>query len=306
MSLDTDIAALRRFSRFYTRRIGLLHEGFLGGPLTLTEGRLVYELGQEGALPASRLATLLELDQGYLSRLLRGLEEKRLIARSPSPTDGRQSLVSLTEIGRAVCVTMEGRSRREIAALLGRLFAADRARLVEALGTAETLLSETPPAPEPWLLRPPRPGDMGLVVQGQARLYAETYGWDSSFEALVAEIVAKFLRDFDPQREACWIAERAGAVVGSVFLVRDSETVGKLRLLYVDPATQGLGIGKRLVRECLRFARQAGYAQVTLWTNDILTAARAIYRAEGFQLVSSEPHHSFGKDLVGEYWRLDL
>jgi DNA-binding MarR family transcriptional regulator/N-acetylglutamate synthase-like GNAT family acetyltransferase len=302
------VAAVRRFSRFYTRRIGLLHEGLLGGKLSLPEARLVYELAQrEGPVIAKELGAELGLDSGYLSRLLRGLEERGLIAKRPSEADGRQVLLSLTGSGRRVFGTLDARSRAEIGALLEPLSAADRRALAEALGTAERLLGGEAAAPAvPYILRPPRPGDYGWVVSRHGALYAQEYRWDETFEALVAEIIAGFVQRFDPKRERCWIAEREGAVVGSVFLVRESDEVAKLRLLYVEPEARGLGIGRRLVEECVRAARQLGYARLTLWTNDVLAAARRIYAAAGFELVATEPHHSFGHQLVGENWELRL
>jgi DNA-binding MarR family transcriptional regulator/GNAT superfamily N-acetyltransferase len=309
---DTDLAAaiqaVRRFSRFYTRRIGVLHEGLLGSPLSLTEGRVLYELAQVAESSASRLGSDLGLDAGYLSRILRGFADRGLIERRPSESDGRQSLISLTEAGREAFAALDARSHAEVGALLQKLSATEQRRLIAALGTAEALLGGTAqPEPRvPYLLRPHRPGDMGWVVHRQAVLYADEYGWDERFEALVADIAAKFIQNFDPQRERCWIAEREDAVVGSVLLVNVSGEVAKLRLLYVEPDARGLGIGRRLVDECIRFARQVGYRRITLWTNDILVAARRIYVQAGFRLVAEEPHHSFGHDLVGQNWDLDL
>lgn len=302
------VAAVRRFSRFYTRRMGLLHEGLLGGPLSLPEGRLVYELSQRGTSSAKDLGTELDLDSGYLSRLLRGLEERGIILKRPSPEDGRQLLLSLTEAGQEAFNRIDARSREEVGAILGRLSPDQRRRLASALAEAEQLLGGAAPEPEriPYILRPPRPGDMGWIVHRQATLYTEEYGWDGTYEALVAEIVAKFIREFDPRRERCWLAERDGVVVGSVFLVRVSDDLAKLRLLYVEPSTRGLGIGRRLVNECIRSARELGYTRLTLWTNDILVSARRIYQAAGFRLVDEERHHSFGHDLVGQTWELDL
>jgi DNA-binding MarR family transcriptional regulator/N-acetylglutamate synthase-like GNAT family acetyltransferase len=301
------VAAVRRFSRFYTRQIGLLHEGFLGSGLSLTEGRVIYELGQRRAWHAAALAADLELDAGYLSRILKGFGENDWIERRPSETDGRQSVIYLTEAGRTVFAEIDGRSRAEVRAMLARLPEPDQGRLVQALATAERLLdggrSEQPAT---FVLRPPKVGDMGWVVHRHGVLYAQEYGWDETFEALVAEIVSGFVRNFDAQRERCWIAEQDGGVVGAVFLVRDSDEVAKLRLLYVEPAARGVGIGRRLVEECVRFARETGYRRVTLWTNDVLTAARQIYQAAGFRLVKAEPHHSFGHDLMGENWELAL
>ena len=302
------IAAVRRFSRFYTRRIGLLHEGLLGGPLSLPEGRIVYELAQRENINARELGAELDLDSGYVSRLLRGLEDKGLIARRPSEEDARQNFISLTALGREAFSAVDQRSRQEIGAMLEKLSPAERRRLTAALGEAELLLggaaAERPAAP--YVLRPPRIGDMGWIVHRQAALYAREYGWDETFEALIAEIVAAFIRNFDSRRERCWIAERNGAIVGSVFLVRGGEGVAKLRLLYVEAEARGLGIGRRLVDECIFFARDCGYERLTLWTNDILSSARRIYQTAGFRLVAEEPHHSFGHDLIGQTWDLDL
>jgi DNA-binding MarR family transcriptional regulator/N-acetylglutamate synthase-like GNAT family acetyltransferase len=304
---DPAIAAVRRFSRFYTRRIGLLHEGLLGGPLSLPEARLIYEIAQAGTSTAKALGAELGLDSGYLSRLLRGLEEGGLIRRDPSAEDGRQVLLSMTEAGQAAFVAMDTRSAAEIAAMLERLPAPERRRLATALAEAEQLLGGTRPPAEPFILRPPRPGDMGWVVHRQAVLYAREYGFDTSFEALLAEIVAGFIRDFDPRREACWIAEHQREAVGSVFLVNAGEGVAKLRMLYVEPAARGLGIGRRLVAECIATARALGYRRMTLWTNDILVAARGIYAAAGFEMVSAEePAESFGALMASEVWERAL
>ncbi len=302
------VAAVRRFSRFYTRRIGALHEGLLGGPLSLTEGRIIYELAQCRTTTAARLGSELGLDAGYLSRILRGFEISGLVARRPSAADGRESVLSLTQAGQDAFATIDARSRGEIGAMLEKLSAAEQRRLVAALDAAEPLLggSGRPDPKIPYLLRPHRSGDMGWIVHRQGVLYAQEYGWDERFEALVAEIVSCFIREFDPRRERCWIAEREGTIVGSVFLVRQSDEIAKLRLLYVEPDARGLGIGRRLVDECIRFARLAGYRRVTLWTNDVLTAARGIYQRAGFHLVEEERHHSFGHDLVGQNWELVL
>lgn len=304
--LSEHVAAIRRFSRFYTREIGVLHEGLLGGPLSLTESRIVYDLAQSGPWTATRLGTELRLDAGYLSRLLRGLEAQGLIERRPSETDGRQTLLSLTPEGQQMFASIDARSRDEVGVMLARLPWPDRQRLVDALTTAERLLGKPPTTPPPYRLRSPQPGDMGWVVHRHAALYTQEYGWDSSFEALVAEIAAQFIKNFDPTAERCWIAEREGTVVGSAFLVRQSETTGKLRLVYVEPSARGLGIGRRMVEECINQARLFGYQRLTLSTHSILTAARNIYRRAGFQLMESERHHSFGHDLVGETWELML
>lgn len=297
------VATIRRFSRFYTRRIGLLHERYLGTSLSLPEGRLVWELADRGTAAPGRLAAELGLDAGYLSRLVKGLEERGLIARRPDPGDARSSLLSLTAAGQAAFATIDGQSRAEVAGLVGGLSADDRDRLVAALGTAERLLGG---APAPFLLRPPRPGDIGHVVSRHGALYAAEYGFDASFEALVAEIAAGFIRDFDPAREGCWIAEQGGAVMGSAFLVQQDADTAKIRLVYVEPSARGAGIGAALVEACIAFARARGYRRVTLWTQSILVAARRLYARAGFRLVEATPGHAFGQDLVSEVWGLDL
>jgi DNA-binding MarR family transcriptional regulator/N-acetylglutamate synthase-like GNAT family acetyltransferase len=301
------VAVVRRFSRFYTRRIGLLHEGYLGSPFSLAEGRVIYELGRHGTATAAELAAGLDLDQGYLSRILRGFDRRGLLRREPSATDRRQMKLSLTPAGQEAFAALDARSRDEIGAMLAGLSVPQRNRLAAALREAEALLGGTGTDPaEPWLLRPPRAGDMGWVVHRHGVLYAVEYDWDQTFEALVAEIVAKFVQTFDARRERCWIAERAGEIVGSVFVARKSEEVAQLRLLYVEPAARGHGIGRRLVDECVRFARETGYRRIMLWTNDVLVSARRIYQAAGFTLTAEERHHSFGKDLVGQTWERPL
>lgn len=304
--LSDQIDAVRRFSRLYTRRIGVLHEGLLGSPFPLTEARIIYELAQAPATTAKELAALLELDAGYLSRILKRFAARGLIVRQAALDDGRRYELSLTAAGRAAFVEMNAQSKREVGDLLAGLAQRDRRRLVAALETVEGLLDPKPAKRETFILRPHQPGDIGWVIARHGQLYAEEYGWDETFEAFVAEIAAKFILEFDAKRERCWVAERDGETVGAVFLVRQSEEVAKLRMLIVAPEGRGLGIGKRLVEECIRFARRKGYCKITLWTNDILTAARAIYVATGFQLTAREEHHSFGQDLVGETWELTL
>ena len=303
---DPRVDAVRRFNRLYTRRIGALGAGLLDSPFSLAEARLLYELAHRDRPAAAELARDLGLDAGYLSRLLRGLERRRLISRERSKSDARQSLLSLTAAGRRTFATLDTRSSAEVRAMLGKLPDAGQRRLVEAMRDVERLLGAAPEPKVPYLLRPHRPGDMGWVVHRHAALYAQEYGWDERFEALVAKIVAKFIDDFDPKRERCWIAERDGEIVGSVFLVTKSPTVAQLRMLYVEPGARGLGIGKRLVDECERFAREKGYRKIVLWTNSILHAARHIYEAAGYRLVAEEPHHSFGHRLVGQTWELKL
>jgi DNA-binding MarR family transcriptional regulator/GNAT superfamily N-acetyltransferase len=304
--LAARVDAVRGFNRFYTRKIGVLQEGLLESPFSLAEARVVYELAQRLAPTASELCRDLGLDAGYLSRILRRFEKSGLVTRTISATDGRQQLLALTQAGREAFAALDAGSRADVSALLRELALPDQARLVAAMLGIERLLGGGRPADARYLLRPHRPGDMGWVVQSHGALYAEEYHWDQRFEALVADIVAKFIRRYDAARERCWIAERDGEPVGSIFLVRQSAAVAKLRLLLVDPRARGLGIGAGLVAECVRFAKLAGYRKLTLWTQSILTAARQIYQASGFRRVREEPHHSFGHDLVGEYWELKL
>jgi DNA-binding MarR family transcriptional regulator/GNAT superfamily N-acetyltransferase len=303
---DDQIAAVRQFTRFYTGRLGVLQEGLLESGFSLTEARVLYELANRNRPTASELGRDLGLDAGYLSRILKRFEDQGLVVRTRSESDARQSHLELTEAGRHSFEPLDQRSRDQVDDLLSRLPETDRARLVDAMSMIQTLLGEAQSKSEPYLLRPHRPGDMGWIVHRHGALYAQEYGWDESFEALVADIAASFIRDFDPKRERCWIAEKDGEIVGSVLLVKQEKEVAKLRLLYVEPKARGLGIGKRFVDECIRFARMAGYRRISLWTNDVLHAARAIYTAAGFRLVRSEPHSSFGHDLVGEFWELEL
>jgi DNA-binding MarR family transcriptional regulator/GNAT superfamily N-acetyltransferase len=304
--VDQRVAAVRRFNRFYTTRIGVLQEGLLQSRFSLTEARVLYELAHRERPTATLLGKELGLDAGYLSRILRGFTQHGLVARKSSSADGRQTLLSLTRKGRRAFGTLDARSRDEIAAMLRGLPAADHRRLIDAMRTIEDVLGGRPEPKAPYLIRPPEPGDMGWVVHRHGALYAQEYGWDEQFEALVATIVAKFVQRYDPKRERCWIAERDGKPAGSVFLVRHSKTVAQLRLLLVEPAARGLGIGARLVSECVRFARRVGYRKITLWTNSVLVAARHIYEKAGFRLVARERHRSFGHALVGETWELKL
>ena len=301
--LERRVAAVRRFNRFYTSRIGVLH--YLGSDFSLAEVRILYELAHRPTPPtAAELGKDLSLDAGYLSRLLRGFERRGLIARTRSHSDGRRSHLALTAAGRAAFAPLGTRSHDEMAALLSPLSDADQRRVIDAMETIESVLGGG--GPPPFILRPHRPGDMGWVVQRHGALYAQEYGWDERFEALVATIVARFVERYDPARERCWIAEKDGEPVGSVFLVKKSRTVAQLRLLIVDPKARGLGIGARLVGECERFAREAGYRTITLWTNSVLTSARRIYEAAGYTPIDEERHQSFGHDLVGETWEKTL
>ena len=307
LELEERVRAVRRFNRFYTRKIGVLTEGLLGSPLSLTEGRVLYELAQCEQATASGLAQELGLDSGYLSRMLKSFAAKGVVAKRASKSDGRQIILTLTDRGREMFATIDARSRDEIAALLGTLPGSQQAQLVAALERVERLLGMRGEEAElSYILRPHQPGDIGWIIHRHGALYAEEYGLDATFEALVARIAAGFIENFDTRRERCWIAERDGEIVGSVLLVKESEEIAKLRLLYVEPKARGLGIGRRLVGECIGFARRAGYRELTLWTNDVLVSARRIYETNGFHLVREEPHHSFGRDLVGQYWELPL
>ena len=303
---DRRVGDVRHINRFWTRQIGVLREEYLESPFSLTEVRVLYELAHGEETTASELGEELGLDAGYLSRILRGFEKHGLIHRRPSEADGRRRLLRLTDRGREAFAPLDARSRSEIGAMLGGMSITGQERLVGAMRTIERLLSARPEPVVPYLLRPHQPGDMGWVVHRHGVLYAREYGWDERFEALVAEIVAKFIQQYDPSVERCWIAERDGEIVGCVFLVRASQEIAKLRLLLVEPEARGLGIGSRLVEECIRFARQAGYLKITLWTNDVLNSARRIYEGMGFRLVHEKPHHSFGHDLVGQTWELML
>jgi DNA-binding MarR family transcriptional regulator/N-acetylglutamate synthase-like GNAT family acetyltransferase len=302
---DPRVAAVRRFNRFYTAKIGVLRERLLDSPYSLTEVRVLYELAHRRNPTASVLARDLGLDPGYLSRVLRGLRHRGLLRKTSSDADRRRSFLFLTPKGRKSLAPLEARSNAQVNSLLSGLPEGAQARLIEAMQTIETLLGGAGKH-DAWLLRPHRPGDIGWVISRHGALYAEEYGWDETFEALVAEIASRFLREFDARRERVWIAERDGANVGSVFLVRASEEVARLRLLLVEPAARGLGIGRRLVQECIAFARQVGYRKITLWTNDVLAGARHIYASAGFRLVEENTHRSFGHDLVGQTWDREL
>lgn len=300
------VATVRGFNRFYTREMGLLDEHLLDSEFSLAEARVLYELAQRDGLTAAELGRELGLDPGYLGRLLGAFEARGLVARGPSRPGAGQAALALTPAGRNAFEPLNRASQDEVAAMLDRLSPSNREKLEDAIRTIQRLLGETPEPDAPYLLRPLRPGDIGWIAHRQGVLYAQEYGWDMTYEALVAEIAAAFVKNFDPARERCWIAERGGEVVGSVFVVRVSDEVAKLRLLYVEPSARGLGIGRRLVDECIAFARARGCKTLTLWTNDVLVSARRIYMAAGFRLVKEERHHAFGKDLVGQYWDLDL
>ena len=304
--LDKQVSAIRAFNRFYTRKIGVV-DGMASSPFSLAEARVLYELAHRDKPTATDIRKELGLDAGYMSRILRDLERRKLVARERSKTDERQRFLSLTGKGRRAFAPLDERSNRDAAAMIGAVSPRERDHLVQAVATVHRLLGDKTEAPRtPYLLRMHQPGDMGWIVYRQAILYTEEYGWDGTYETLAAEIVASFLKNYDPKWERAWVAEKDGERVGAVFVAKASNEVAKLRLLHVEPDARGLGIGKRLVEECVRFARQAGYQKMTLWTQSNLHAARHIYEQVGFQVVREEKHHSFGKDLTAETWELNL
>jgi DNA-binding MarR family transcriptional regulator/GNAT superfamily N-acetyltransferase len=299
------IAAVRAFNRFYTRQLGVLDQQVFKSPYSLSEARVLYELANREYPSAKEIGAELDLDPGYLSRIVQKFADDGLISRKPLPADRRKHLLKLTPKGRQAFARLERNSHDDVANMLRPLSQSKRGHLTAAMATIERLLDASAPL-STAILREPGPGDMGWIVQSQGAAYAREYGWDSSFEALVADIVAKFLNSFDASRERCWIAEIDGVPVGSVMLVRGDDEIAKLRLLLVEPAGRGQGLGRRLVGECINFARGRGYRKITLWTQSILTAARKIYQEAGFVLVASEPHRSFGHNLVGETWEMKL
>ena len=301
-----EVAKVRAFNRFHTRLVGALDRRILDSPHSLAESRVLYELAHARDLTAASLAKALKLDPAYLSRILSRLSGLGLIDKQPSASDGRASTLRLTRAGRAAFGALDRAAETEAGAMLAPLSAARRAKVAAAMATIMQALSTRPVAAPPIVIRGHAPGDIGWIVHRHGALYAAEYGWDETFEGLVAEIAGRFLKRHDPAREQCWVAEREGEIFGSVFVVDAGDGVAKLRLLYVEPAARGAGLGRRLVDEALRFAGRAGYRKMTLWTNDVLTAARRIYEAAGFRLVASEPHHSFGKALVAETWERDL
>jgi DNA-binding MarR family transcriptional regulator/GNAT superfamily N-acetyltransferase len=300
------IGAVRHFNRFFTRQIGVLREGLLHSPYPLTDARILFELGHRDQVTASDLCRELGLDAGYLSRILARLEQQGLLEKVRSDHDGRQRLLHLTSEGKNAFAFLDQRSRDEVSEMLNDLSEEDQQRLLKAMQTIENVLCKGLKFSEPFFLRSHEPGDMGWVTHRHGVLYAEEYGWDEHFEALVAQIVADFINSSHPEREHCWIAEMNGEIVGSVFVVQANETDAKLRLLLVEPKARGLGLGTRLVEECIRFARRRNYTKLVLWTNSVLVEARHIYEKTGFKLVAQEAHHSFGHDLIGETWELLL
>jgi DNA-binding MarR family transcriptional regulator/GNAT superfamily N-acetyltransferase len=302
---DAAVAAVREFNRFYTNVIGLLRGKYLDTPYSLTEARLLFELGQRDASEVTGLRRVVDIDPGYLSRILTRFESDGLVTRERSAADGRRQVIRLTGRGREVIADLGTRSAEQTRGMLAGLREDDRRRLLDAMRVITETLTETP-RPRGYLLRAPLPGDMGWVVQRNGAVYAEEFGWDESYEALVARIVADYLENRDPDAETAWIAEVDGGPAGCVFCVREDATTARLRLLLVEPWARGLGLGGRLVGEVLRFARQAGYSRITLWTNDVLADARRIYQRAGFTLDDDSPHHRFGKDLTGQNWSRDL
>ena len=300
------IAAVRSFNRFYTREIGVLREGLHNSPFPLPEARVLYELSRNPGITASDLCLLLNMDQGYVSRTISKLVEMNLVDRNRSDVDGRQWSLALAPAGVEAAILLDLGSRAEIGDLLSRLDDAGRRTLIESMTTIRSVLEAPDSESAGVALRNHRIGDMGWIVQRHAEIYASEYEWDESFEALIAEIVAAFIRNSDPIHERCWVAEIDGRRVGSVMCVRVDDQIAKLRLLFVDPAGRGRGIGRTLVEECIAFARSAGYARLVLWTQSNLTAARNTYMKLGFVLESSEANHSFGQNLVSETWCLEL
>jgi DNA-binding MarR family transcriptional regulator/GNAT superfamily N-acetyltransferase len=307
MDSRTRVQAVRRFNRFYTKHIGVLQQGWLGGPFSLAEGRVLYEIAHLQQPTATDVARTLGLDPAYISRMLRSFDQRGLLRRTRSSTDGRRAHLSLTRSGQAAFARLTRQTNDEVAATLRKLSAGDQRRLVSAMQVIEGLLDARRERPTSYVLRPPQAGDLGWIVHRQGALYAEEWRYNDEFEALAAEIVASFVQQLRPAKERCWIAEKDGEIVGSVFLVYKSKTVAKLRLLYVEPSARGLGIGSRLIEECVRFARQAGYHKITLWTQSELAAARRLYKKAGFTLTAKKTHDSFGRrGLVAETWDLAL
>lgn len=303
---DDQIAAVRAFNRFYTRKLGVLDQHLGKSPFSLSEARVLYELAHRDELSAKEIGNELGLDPGYLSRIIQSFDEKGLVTRKPLPADRRQYQLSLTAKGRQAFGKLNLGSQNEVAAMLAQLSPGDATRLTQAMATIEAVLEQRRSQPASFMLRSHRVGDMGWVISSQAAAYAADHGWDISYEALVAEICAQFIKNYDPAREHCWIAEVGGEPVGSIFLVKATDQIAKLRLLQVEKKARGLGVGRALVEQCIQGARERGYSKMTLWTQSILVAARGIYQSTGFKLVKEEKHHSFGADLIGETWERDL
>ncbi len=305
-SFNSRVERVRAFSRFYTRKAGVLNEMLLDSNFALTEARVVYELNNRRSCSARELSSDLDLDPAYLSRLLKKFEKQGYISRKVSTTDRRSQIILLTDKGQQEADILNERSMILFGDLIKSLDPNEQEELISAMDAIEDLLTPTDDHKIPFIIRPHRPGDMGWIIEAHGRLYAQEYGWDDSFEALVAEIAADFLKNYDASVECCWIAELNGRNVGSAVIVREDHETAKLRLVIVDPAARGYGIGLKLVEECINSARRFGYSHMSLWTNKNLTAAINIYKKLGFSLIEEEPHHSFGKDLVGQYWKRAL
>ena len=300
------VAAVRRFNRFYTQQLGVLRANWLDSPFSLTEARVLYELQQRGSATATEIARELDLDAGYLSRIVRRFQKLGLIRKEISADDARRSFLSLTATGRTAYAPLESRAKRDVRAMLQRLTAPEQDHLVTAMRAVERMVAPEPKAADRIVLREPKPGDLGWVVARHATLYEQEYGWAENFEGVCAQIVADFVNNFDPKCERGWIAERDGERVGSILLAKDTAEVARLRLLLVEPSARGLGIGNALTNACIGFARERGYRRITLWTHGVLTAARHIYEQAGFRLTSSEARRSWGQDVVSEHWDMEL
>jgi DNA-binding MarR family transcriptional regulator/GNAT superfamily N-acetyltransferase len=305
-SLDARIAAVRRFNRFYTKEIGVLRQPYLHTAFSLAEARVLYEIGHLAEPTAVEVSKALNLDAGYLSRILKRLEQARLLTRVKSLADGRRHILSLTAKGHEQLGMLNGRSQEEIRKQLSRLTGEQQERVVEALDTVAQALSAPSPGSSAFVLRPHQPGDMGWVVERHGVLYSQEHGWNGFLESMTAKIVADFLENYDPARERCWIAEREGERLGSIFVVRKTDTIAKLRLLLVEPSARGSGLGKRLVDEAVRFARSTGYNKIVLWTHSVLATARHLCEQAGFRLVQEKKHRNFGPELTGQIWELRL
>jgi DNA-binding MarR family transcriptional regulator/GNAT superfamily N-acetyltransferase len=304
--MDQEVAAVREFNRFYTNVLGLLREGLLDTPYTLTEARVIFELARADSTEVGTLRASLDIDAGYLSRILARFEADGLVTKQRLGSDRRRQVIGLTEQGRSAFMMLEGRASGQIAALLAGRAPADRRRLTGAMADIREIIDGSASRAQEFTLRAPEPGDLGWIVQANGALYAREYGWDATYEALVARIVAEFAAEHDPERERAWIATVDGRPAGCILCVRKDDATARLRLLLVESWARGMGIGERLTSECIAFARAAGYSEIVLWTNDILVAARRIYQRAGFVLMDEERHHSFGHDLVGQDWRLEL
>jgi DNA-binding MarR family transcriptional regulator/GNAT superfamily N-acetyltransferase len=303
---DPRVAAFRRFNRFYTQKIGVLGKGYLQSEFSVGEARVLYELAQREKITASEISASLGLDMGYLSRILTKLEGQQLIRRAPAEQDARQRLIQVTPKGKKAMSTLDSRSEEQAGSLLAELTDPQQILVLQAMSQIQAALGDSQAKTEPYIIRTHRSGDLSWIAYRHAVLYSQEYGWNQPFEALVLEITAHFLKHYDPEAECCWVAERSGEILGFVLLVKRSKQIAKLRLLLVEPSARGLGIGKRLVEECIRFAREKGYKKIVLWTHSNLSAARGIYQKAGFQLVATSTHQDFGPRVTAETWELTL